>query len=68
MTRQKFQKLTMALQVKICEKEGWKLDGKAHLKQRSARPRDYEDLLKKFGSYKGAWDWMKPVRDAYGMN
>lgn len=68
MTRQKFKKLTMALTIRICEKEGWKVDGKASLKIRSARPCDYEELIKKYGSYKNAWDWMKPVRDAYEMD
>ena len=67
MTRKRFMKLTMALSIRISEKHGSKVDGKMLRTQRNSEASKYDDMLKEHGSYQAAWNWMKPVRDAYGM-
>lgn len=65
MTRKRFQKLCMALSVRINEKHGGKVTGEMLRKQRDGMA--FDAIIKTHGSYKAAWDWMKPVRDAYGL-
>ena len=67
MTRQRFKNLTMALSIRISEKHNYKVNGEMLRKQRNADAKHYEKLMKEFGSYQAMWDWMKPVRDTYGM-
>lgn len=68
MTRQRFKKLTMALSIRIAEHQGTKVDGEMLRKQRNAHASNYSQLIKEKGSYQAAWDWMKPVRDTFGMD
>lgn len=65
MTRRKFKKLALALSIRIAEKHGHHVTGKMLRAQRDNSP---AKILRDFGSYKAAWDWMKPVRDTYGMD
>lgn len=65
MKRQRFEKLVRALSIRIAEKHGNKVTGEMLKKQRDLGVRK---CLEDHGSYQATWDWMKPVRDAYGMN
>lgn len=63
MTRKRYKKLVLALSIRICEKDGYKVTGEMLRKQKLP----CTQLLEEYGSYQAIWDWMKPVRDAYGM-
>ena len=65
MKRQRFEKLVRALSIRIAEKHGYKVTGEMLKKQKDLGVRK---CLEDHGSYQAAWDWMKPVRDAYGMD
>ena len=67
MTREKFKKLTATLSIKISEHEGRKISGKALRDIRNAKPDQYSQMLERFGSYKAAWDWIKPICAQFGM-
>lgn len=64
MTRKKFDKLTRALSFTMTTFHGGKQDGKM---LRNLNQKDYSAIIKTHGSYKACWEWMKPVREAYGM-
>ena len=66
MTRKRFNKLCMALSIRISEKHGNKVNGKMLRLQKANA--GYDKLLAEFGSYEAVWEWMKPVREAYGMD
>ena len=65
MTRKRFKKLVMAFSIRINEKVGSHVTGDLLRKQRD---NDFAKILKEHGSYQAAWDWMKPARDAFGMD
>ena len=64
MTRKRFKKLGMAFSIKLNESIGTHVTGEMLRKQRD---NDFTKLLQEFGSYQAIWDWMKPSRDAFGM-